>query len=143
MGTGNWLKVNLTGKFCHKDGIGSVVKITNDGQDQYKALPAGEGYLSQNSGTIHFGLGSNTVVDQMIIYWPDGTLDTFNGIAANQTINVLQAETLFTNSYQQDKLKVSNTLVDDRLKILTQDEILAVRLYSSAGILINYYGSQK
>ena len=134
--SGNWLKVNLTGKFCNKDGIGAVAKITCNGQNQFKALLAGEGYLSQNSSTIHFGLGSNTLVDEMTIYWPDGTLDTFNGLAANQTVDVLQAETLSSGALIKNGIDLSNSVIEDYVEIITQTSIEDVHLYNYSGIIV-------
>ncbi len=135
-GAGNWFKVNLTGKLCNKDGIGAVIEITCNGQKQFKTLLAGEGYLSQNSSTIHFGLGNNNVVDQMTIYWPDGTLDTLSGLVANQTVDILQAETLSSRISITNGINLAGSVVEDYLEIITQTSIKNMLLYNHSGVVV-------
>ena len=38
------------------------------------------GYGSQNQMLAHFGLGDATVVDSLVVRWPDGTYDVRTGI---------------------------------------------------------------
>ncbi|MGB5980783.1 MAG: FG-GAP-like repeat-containing protein [Nonlabens sp.] len=135
-GLGNWVKIRLTGKFCNKDGIGAVIKITCNGQDQYKTLLAGEGYLSQNSGTIHFGIGTNSIIDELTIYWPDGTTDSNYGINPNQVVNILQAETLSLVDNLNAQISLRYSSIEKKVHIISQEPIAEARLYSLSGTLI-------
>ncbi|NCF90144.1 MAG: hypothetical protein GWQ05_04180 [Verrucomicrobiaceae bacterium] len=39
---------------------------------------AGDSFLSQDAYTAHFGLGSQTKVDQVNVRWPGGDVSIFN-----------------------------------------------------------------
>ena len=51
-------------------------------------LAGGNGYLGQNELTVHFGLDTATVVDEVRVQWPDGKRRTLIGQPGNQTIEV-------------------------------------------------------
>lgn len=71
-----FLKLKLVGSSCNRDAIGARVTLLHAKKDQpiqTKSLRAGEGFLSQGSKWLHFGLGLNDSVDSVEIHWPDGT----------------------------------------------------------------------
>ncbi len=92
--TNNWLKIKLEGTVSNRDGIGSVIEISINGDKQYRYTLCGEGYLSQNSESEFFGLGANAYVDYVKIKWLSGTEDIFTNVTANQTLNVVEGSTL-------------------------------------------------
>jgi hypothetical protein len=49
---------------------------------------SGGSYYSQNSFTLHFGLGGATEADEIEIRWPSGTVQTIGKTRANQTIKI-------------------------------------------------------
>ena len=65
----NHLTVRLAGSRYGQQGnlsaIGALVKITVGGQTQWRSV-AGDG----STMVQHFGLGSATVVDELVVYWP-------------------------------------------------------------------------
>ncbi len=86
----NWLKINLVGTLSNKDGIGSVIEISINGDSFYRYTHCGEGYLSQNSGTEIFGLGSNVLVDYVKVKWLSGLEDVILNVDANQVLNIVE-----------------------------------------------------
>tara|TARA_Y100000385_G_C13100418_1_gene644173 strand:- start:1670 stop:3445 length:1776 start_codon:yes stop_codon:yes gene_type:complete len=82
----NWLKVRLEGTESNRDAIGSKIEIWRGGNYWYRETYCGEGYLSQNSRWEHFGLGSATAVDSVTIHWPNGLVETWQEIEANQNL---------------------------------------------------------
>ena len=84
----NWLKINLEGTSSNKDGIGSVIEISINGDKFYRYTHCGEGYLSQNSGTEIFGLGSNVLIDYVKVKWLSGLEDVIFDVDANQVLNI-------------------------------------------------------
>jgi hypothetical protein len=92
--TNNWLKVKLEGTVSNRDGIGSVIEISINGDKQYRYTLCGEGYLSQNSESEFFGLGANAYVEYVKIKWLSGTEDIFTNVTANQTLNGVEGSTL-------------------------------------------------
>ena len=55
-----------------------------------KTLRAGEGYVSQNSRWIHFGLGRSKQIQKVVIYWPGGKAEDFSPIQIDQYYELKQ-----------------------------------------------------
>ncbi|MBT8289065.1 MAG: CRTAC1 family protein, partial [Bacteroidia bacterium] len=68
----NWLKLRLDGVSSNKNGIGSRIEIGVNGLKQYRYTGCGEGYLSQNSDSEIFGLGTYATVDYIKVNWLSG-----------------------------------------------------------------------
>lgn len=102
--TGNWIKLNLVGKTTNKFGIGAHVEVKL-GQDLLMDdVTVGSSYVSQNSVTLQFGLGSATQVDSITVRWLDGKIDKFSNVTANKRYLIVENSSLevFTvPSYQQ------------------------------------------
>lgn len=90
----NYLKVKLEGVSSNKDGIGSKLEVSAGGKVQYRYVALGEGYLSQNSNTELFGVGESTTIDYVKVTWLSGTVDIYNNVAPNQTLEVVEGSTL-------------------------------------------------
>jgi hypothetical protein len=88
--TNHWLKVYLTGIQSNKNGIGAIVKIYGPWGVQVREVRSGEGYGLQNSFTMHFGLGTATQVDSMVVHWPSGVVDETIAFGADQTISLIE-----------------------------------------------------
>lgn len=86
----NWLKVKLQGTTSNRDGIGSTIEIGIGGNKQYRYTLSGEGYLSQNSETEFFGVGTATTIDYVKVTWLSGIQDIMTNINANQSITVVE-----------------------------------------------------
>jgi hypothetical protein len=90
----NWLMVRLEGTESNRDAIGSKIEIWRGGNYWYRETYCGEGYLSQNSRWEHFGLGSATAVDSLTIHWPNGLVETWQEIEANQNLLLIEGTAL-------------------------------------------------
>jgi hypothetical protein len=86
----NWIQLNLTGVATHKYALGAEVTVTAGGEAQIKQVVAGAGYASQSSLRLHFGLGNNTVADEITVRWPDGVTENFTAVAGNQRYHIVQ-----------------------------------------------------
>jgi hypothetical protein len=97
-GDNNWIKVRLEGTKSNRDGFGSTVSITVGTIKQKQALVSGQGYFSSHAKEIYFGLGSIKSIDKIEVSWPSGMDQTFENIPANQTVYILEGETLHQNT---------------------------------------------
>lgn len=64
----------------------SVTVVTNEDQLWTKQFIAGQGLLSDQSNTLHFGLGATNSIDQLVIDWPNGEQDIQNDISVDTRI---------------------------------------------------------
>jgi hypothetical protein len=65
-----------------------------EGGYQLGELSPVRGYMSQSEDLIHFGLGSVSRIDKVLITWPGGAQTTLNDITANQTLDVDMAKSI-------------------------------------------------
>jgi len=65
---------------------GAVVTCTAGGRTQRRNIDAGSAYLCQMEPVAHFGLGMETVVDEVRVSWPDGRERILDVSAADQEV---------------------------------------------------------
>lgn len=87
-----FLQVALVGAGTNRDAIGAKVSVKAGGKLLSRRIYAGDGFLSQASKVLHFGLGSASEVQGISVEWPDGSRSEHEGLAANQRVNITQGE---------------------------------------------------
>jgi hypothetical protein len=88
----HFLAVDLAGAARNRDAIGARVVVELEGRTLTKTLYAGDGYLSQSSKRLHFGLGDAQRVRKLTVRWPDGTKSELEDLAADTRYRVVQGE---------------------------------------------------
>jgi len=83
----HWFEVDL----IHHNGAmgcnGAKVRIVTDGdQVQIREVAAGGGWLSQDSPTVHFGLGAAAVIDTLEVQLPGCHWPTLTAVAVDQKL---------------------------------------------------------
>ena len=81
-----FLNVAAVGTKSNRSAIGARVRVTVGNREMIGEVMSGGSYYSQNSLTLHFGLGKADVVDQIQIRWPSGTSQSWKGVAVNQKV---------------------------------------------------------
>ena len=82
----NWIKVKVVGSMSNRDAIGTRLKLTTNGITQIREVTAGNGYGSQDSSIIQFGIGENTKANMLEVTWPSGISIKLKDIQSNQLI---------------------------------------------------------
>lgn len=83
---GNWLKIALKGVDAELQGLGARIRVVAGGRNMLREIDGGaSSHISQNSPIAHFGLGSATRVDSIVVTWPGGNQQ----LLLNQPINKL------------------------------------------------------
>lgn len=98
----HFLAVHLEGKTCNRDAIGARVELimrdseeprindSKQGSSIIKTLRAGEGFLSQSSKWLHFGIGKADEIERLVIRWPDGQEEEFPGLELDCRYEIVQ-----------------------------------------------------
>jgi hypothetical protein len=73
---GNWVELKLIGTKSNRDAIGTRVVLTAGGNSYLSEVNGGNGYASQSTTRLHFGVGSASAVDRVEIRWPSGLVQT-------------------------------------------------------------------
>jgi len=87
---GHFLNVALTGTRSNRSAIGARVTVIAGGRKRVQEVMSGESFYSQNSFTLHFGLGDLTAAEKIDIRWPSGIVQQLGETAADQTIKVTE-----------------------------------------------------
>lgn len=87
----NWLKFKLTGTQSNKDAFGSHVRLVVDGVSTLMEVDGGSSHASQNTSVLHFGLGTSSIADSVIVTFPSGVEEVLVDIGANQMIEITES----------------------------------------------------
>ena len=82
-GSGNWLKVKLTGRKSNRSAIGAQVVARYSNRRQLQEVLSQSSFLSVNDTRLHFGLGEAKSAD-LTVRWPSGKIDEFHNVPAGQ-----------------------------------------------------------
>lgn len=82
----HWLAVRARGRESNRFGIGAKVRVTVLGRTQLREINPYGSYLSTSDVRLYFGLSQADRVDRLEIEWPSGKRQTLEGVTANQTV---------------------------------------------------------
>ena len=93
----NYLRLLLKGDTANAAALGSLVEIKYGNKQQVHEQTPYRGYLSTMEPYIHFGLGADSVVNEIKIIWPDGNKQILKNISANQVLTITKGKNLLVN----------------------------------------------
>src|SRR5690606_1974638 len=70
----NYIMNRTQGDKSNYNGIGARIEIHTDSGTQIRDVRSGEGFQYMSSLNVHFGLGTNSTINDMVIYWPSGII---------------------------------------------------------------------
>ena len=102
-GLGHTLRIKLIGTGQNKNAIGTAIRIYYAGRQQYYEHYPSRGYLSTVDDRAFFGLGSVSMIDSIIVRWPDGKSFTIPNVKADQLITISRenSEGLYRSTHHQ------------------------------------------
>jgi len=96
---GNYIKLNLVGPKGNTQGIGTRIKVIQNGSQYFHEQFPVRGFESSVDPRPHIGLATNDKIDSIEILWPNGNMTVLTDLTPNQ---------LITAEYKQDKI-LTNT----------------------------------
>lgn len=78
------------GAGTNRDAVGARVELATADGVLRRSVRAGEGFLSQSSRWLHFGLGDGEPTSVLTVHWPGGGRETFAGVAAGGRYRIVQ-----------------------------------------------------
>jgi len=91
--TGHRVKIELRGTRSNRFGIGAVVKAESALGTQVRQLSLARGYASSSEPVIHFGLGEDTQIARLTVYWPSGHVQTFENLPVDRRFTITEPAT--------------------------------------------------
>jgi hypothetical protein len=86
----HWLGLRLRGTKSNRSAIGARVVVKTSEGSYVQEVSGGAGRGSQNSLPLEFGLASATVVDELTIRWPSGTVQTRRDVAVDRYLTITE-----------------------------------------------------
>ncbi|MFK7783095.1 FG-GAP-like repeat-containing protein [Psychroserpens sp.] len=80
----NWIKIHTVGTTSNINGIGARIEIYTNSGVQIRDVKSGDGFRYMNSINTHFGIGSDTTISHIIVYWPNTGCETYMNPPINQ-----------------------------------------------------------
>ncbi len=108
----HYLSVQLKGDSLNINGLGAWIELHYNGHQQVYEQTPYRGYLFTIQLALHFGLNNVTVVDSVIVKWPDGKKQALQNVATNQTVKIGKTAANQSYSWQQPVL-AQNVLFTD------------------------------
>ena len=90
-GGNHWIAIETVGTKSNRDGIGTRIKLTGEsGLVQYNEVTTAGSYASSSDKRAHFGLGRDSLVKEIELRWPSGTLQVLRNVKADQILKVTE-----------------------------------------------------
>jgi len=106
----HYLQIQCKGDGLNINGIGAWVEIHYDhGKKQVWENTPYRGYLSTIQDMAHFGLGTITSVDSVIVKWPNGKMQLLQNVPADQLLKISKVNAASGYSFSHEVF-AKNTL---------------------------------
>ncbi len=124
----NWVKINTVGmahmtpNYSNRNGIGARVELVTPSGTQIRDVRSGEGFEFMSSLNTHFGLGAETSITEIRVYWPSGIVDVFENPSINSTHVLVEGTAPLSISDETfADISIYPNPVEDVLKIKTSE----------------------
>jgi enediyne biosynthesis protein E4 len=87
---GHYLNVDLAGTKSNRSAVGARVTVMAGERKMIDEVMSGGSYYSQNSFTLHFGLGELRQADSVDIRWPSGLIQKLGATPADQSLHITE-----------------------------------------------------
>lgn len=92
-GSGKSVVVELVGDKSNSHGIGARLTLNTSAGKQHRMLSSAKGYMSSDQLIIHFGLATETEIENLVIDWPSGIQQTITDVEAGFHYRVKESGT--------------------------------------------------
>ncbi|WP_411032206.1 VCBS repeat-containing protein [Spongiimicrobium sp. 3-5] len=115
----NHITLKLKGPAKNPNGIGTKVSLYSNGSRQFQEMTLTRGFQSSVAPQLHFGLGSATIVDSLVLHWPDAKEQHITDIASNQilTLDYTNASEKEYTTIKQPQTTLFNTVKDTSIGV--------------------------
>jgi len=86
-----WLGLRLLGQQVRRDMLGArVAVVRSNGSTLWRRVRSDGSYCSSNDPRVLFGLGSNSAVERVEVYWPDGSSEQWSQIGVGRYTTLIE-----------------------------------------------------
>ncbi len=113
----NYITLSFKGDRLNTSGIGTKVYLFSKSKSgstliQYQQLMLTRGFMSSSETRMHFGLDSTSVIDSILVIWPNQKYQIMKNVQANKQLLVTQNEAIQDFNYEMFFPKKKDLLTD-------------------------------
>ncbi|MBN2475980.1 MAG: S8 family serine peptidase [Pirellulales bacterium] len=82
----HWITIRLTGTTSGRDAVGAKVYLRSAGRTQLRQVHTS----AVQTQPLHFGLGSDGLIEEIEIHWPSGLVQTLDGVEADRLLEITE-----------------------------------------------------
>ncbi len=86
----HWVEFLLQGTKSNRAGIGAQVRVTAGGRTRLSFVNGGNGFASQSTYRVHFGLAGRDSIEKVEIRWPSGSRQAFKQLSADTIYRIVE-----------------------------------------------------
>ena len=84
------IRVKLFGRASNSKGVGATVTVKAGDMRQMRTLTLARGVVSTNEALAQFGLGELNKIDELIVNWPSGHIQSFTNLESGKTYEITE-----------------------------------------------------
>jgi hypothetical protein len=88
----HWVRVELLGRKSNWSAIGSRIEVTAGGVTTVQEVSGGAGRGSFNDHPVEFGLGATETIEQSVVRWPNGYLQTLADVPVDSVVKLIEID---------------------------------------------------
>ncbi len=88
----NYVSIAFKGNDLNTFGVGCKAYIFQHGKLQYEQLMLTRGFQSSSDTRLHFGLDSSSVIDSILVVWPNQKFQLVKNVQANKQLTFYQKD---------------------------------------------------
>jgi hypothetical protein len=138
----NFLNIELTGTTSNYNAVGTRVEVITGSMHTYHTVIVGDGGNNLHSYPIEIGLGEETMVDEIRIYWPNSDVQYLYDIQANTFLKVIEGDPVAVHESKNPfKLEIYPNPARENINIkvdLLVSETFEIKIYGLEGNAVFY-----
>ena len=99
----HWLGIRLIGTRSNRDGYGAILTIRCGARKLTRHCHSDGSYMSSSDRRVHFGLGEETVIDELMIRWPSGKTDRLKSFPVDRYVTVREGHVIPSNASAESR----------------------------------------
>lgn len=136
----NWVKITLEGVVSNWNGIGARVELHGAWGMQIRDVRSGQSFSPMSTLNTHFGIGTATAIDSIVVRWPSGIVRSVPNPAINSTHHVIEVPPLAVNEpIPGNRLQLFPNPATNQVEVRVDGQLIgdaALVVYNTAGQIV-------
>lgn len=92
----NWIRINTVGSESNRNGLGARVELHGQWGVQIREVRATQSWSPMSTLGTHFGIGTATSIDSIVVKWPSGNITVTTNPGINQAMVIDESDCPFS-----------------------------------------------